>query len=83
MVTFKKKPEEWQARLGTNALDPLKVMDLQDAIRTHKNAAIIQGKKFLLTYYKVQGKAKVYYRPADDSFVPAGHLDVKRFLEGV
>jgi hypothetical protein len=54
-------------------------MDLQEAVRTRKETATIQGKEFFLTYH---GNNQVYYRPADDSFAPAGYLDIKRFLGG-
>jgi len=72
------KWEGWQSRLGTSALDPLQVMDMQEAIRKRRKSVIVQGKEFLLTYY---GDNHVYYRPGDDSFAPAGHLNIKRFLE--
>lgn len=76
---MKRRSEEpWSAKLGTSVLDPLQVMDLQESVRKRRTTAILQGKKFRLTYY---GNNRVYYRPDDDSFAPAGHLDIKRFLE--
>ena len=74
----RKAPEPWTAKLGTSALDPLEVIDLQEAIRARKKKADVQGRKFLLTYI---GNTTVYYRPAGDEFVPAGYLDISRFLE--
>lgn len=74
----KHKQEPWAAKLGTTTLDPLQVMDLQDAVRARKKTAVVQGKKFLLSYKGEQ----VYYQPAEDGvFAPSGYLDIKRFLE--
>jgi len=83
MPVSRKQPELWQAKLGTNVLDPIEAMDLQDAVRKRSKTAIMRGKKFVLTYYKKEGADKVFYCPADDTFVPAGHLDIKRFLEDI
>lgn len=72
------RQEEWNARLGSTYLDPLQVIDLQDAIRDRKKSVTVQGTKFLLTY---TNSNTVYYQPADDRFfTPAGYLDIKRFL---
>ncbi len=81
MPVFRKKPEEWQSKLGTSTFDPLQVQDMQDAISHHLTTVSVGGRKFLLTYYTTSDGDKVYYRPADDSFAPAGHLDIKKFLE--
>jgi hypothetical protein len=83
MVTYSKKVEPWQAKLGTSTFNPLQVIDMQTALRKRAKSAVVQGRKFLLTYYKVKEEQKVFYRPADDSFAPAGHLDVDRFLEEI
>jgi len=83
MPPSRKPPEIWQSRLGTNTFNPLEAMELQDAIRKHASSIKLRDKKFLLTYYKVGNNKKVFYRPADDSFVPAGHLDIQQFLKEI
>lgn len=74
-------PESWEAKIGTSSFDPLTVMDLQDAVRQRRKQVILNDRKFLLSYYQVNGEAKVYYSPAGPIFAPSGHLDIKRLLE--
>ena len=79
-MSLRKKPEPWAARLGTSALDPLQVMDLQEAIRKRAKTALVGGVKFKLSYKK---DGTVFYQPAEEGkYSPCGYLDIERFMEG-
>lgn len=80
----RKKPETWQAKLGTSALNPLQVQDLQDAIKAKKKVAVLQGRKFRIRYFREDREDKLYYAPldVDEGYGPCGYLVVNRIMEG-
>jgi hypothetical protein len=71
-----KKPEEWEEKLGTSYLNPLQVLDMQDAIRERKEFAIVDGYMFS---FKYEGN-RVFYKPVDKE-TPTGYLTIDKFLE--
>ena len=76
-----RREEKWQAKLGVSAFDPLQTIELQDAIRRRDEIVLIGKREFQLTYYSTVEGEKVHFTPVE-GFIPMGHLDVKRFLEG-
>lgn len=76
-----KRPEEWEARLGTSGFNPLEVFDLIDAVKAKKKIANIQGRQFKLSYHTFQGNACVHYSPVD-GFVPMGDIQIDKLLRG-
>lgn len=79
MVKRKKPLEEWQAKLGTSALDPMQAMDLQEAIRKRKKRANLDGRWFLIKY--LSDGETIHYSP-EEGFVPTGYLNIRKFVEG-
>lgn len=75
----RKRQEEWQAKLGTSALNPLEVLDLQEAIKAKKKIAVLQGRKFHISYYREEGEDKIHYKPVE-GFTPCGFLLVKKIM---
>ena len=69
--------EEWQARLGTKALNPVQVLDMQEALRERKKRAEIDGRWFKFVYHN---DGTVYYTP-EEGFAPCGYLIIDKFLE--
>lgn len=76
----KKKSEPWQAALGTNALNPLQAMDLQEAVRNNLEKAEIEGKPFTIKYLP-DGKT-IFYKPVKGG-VPCGYVLIERILTNI
>ena len=76
---MKKRTEEpWQAKLGVRGLNPLAVIELQDAVRSKKRTVELDGIKFRIKYVD---NDTIYYSPVD-GFAPCGYLLISRLLEG-
>jgi len=72
----KKTVEPWQAKLGVSGLNPLAVMDLQDAVKAEKETAVLDGRKFLIKYVD---EKTIFYKP-EEGFAPCGYILTKRLL---
>lgn len=74
----KSKPEKWAAKLGTTALNPLQVIDLQDAVRARKKKVKLEERWFVIKY--LPDGETIYYSP-EGGYVPSGYLNIQRLLE--
>jgi hypothetical protein len=75
----KKKTETWQARLGTS-LNPIQVLEMQDAVRARETRVRMEGKWFELRYSS-DGET-VQYVPLR-GFVPTGYLNIAKLLRSL
>ena len=74
----KHRIETWQSKLGTTGLNPLQVIQMQDAIKERKKQVRFEHGR--LFYLKYKNSNHVYYRP-ERGFAPAGWLDIEKFLQ--
>ena len=71
------KIEDWEARLGTTAFDPLEAMLVIDAIKAREKSVNLGNRTFTFVYRD----NKVFYAPIE-SFTPCGWLDIERVERG-
>lgn len=71
------KVEDWEARLGTTAFDPLEAMQFVDAVKNRETSLNLGTRSFALVYRD----DKVFYTPIQ-GFVPCGWLDISRVERG-
>ena len=77
-VAKKKRTQElWQSKLGTSALNPIQVMELQDALKERAVRVQLEGRWFSIRY-EPDGKT-IYYSP-EEGYTPSGYLNISHFL---
>lgn len=76
----KKRTEPWQAKVGTSALNPIQVMELQDAVRDRKDMVSLEGISFQLRYSD-DGET-VQYVPVK-GWTPTGFLNIAKLLRSI